>query len=209
MDAWLHLVQRVAERYMAPPYNVRYFQVWNELKGYYNPGTNAYDYNSNPGNPNASTATNGYTYMYNQVYNRLMQVANELHIPDNSIKVGGPYVVMDTWASPNQSHLSNISKAYGIYDERSLTWCSTGFNIKLVRDLLHWIVEMANEDNVNNADPFTASERFADITNGSAPSIQRSIPVPRHCQSGSLNGTQHHMGIRLIIIIITQLKLMR
>lgn len=26
MDAWLHLVQRIAERYMVAPYNVRYFQ---------------------------------------------------------------------------------------------------------------------------------------------------------------------------------------
>jgi hypothetical protein len=40
MTNWLLLVQRVAERYMVPPWNVRYFQVWNELKGYYNPVLN-------------------------------------------------------------------------------------------------------------------------------------------------------------------------
>ncbi len=86
MGAWLLLVQRVAERYMAPPYNVRFFQVWNELKGYYNPITNAYDYNDSPGNTSGPNATHGYTYMYNQVYNRLMQVATELNIPKEALK---------------------------------------------------------------------------------------------------------------------------
>jgi hypothetical protein len=37
MDQWLLLVRRIAERYMAEPYHIRYFQVWNEMKGYYNP----------------------------------------------------------------------------------------------------------------------------------------------------------------------------
>jgi hypothetical protein len=164
MDAWLHLVQRVAERYMAPPYNVRYFQVWNELKGYYNPGTNAYDYNASPGNPNDSTATHGYTYMYNQVYKRLMQVANELHIAKNSIKVGGPYVSMDTWASPHQSQLSTISKAYGIYDERSIDVVLYWLQHKVGAGFITLDSGDANKDNVNTADPFTASERFADMT---------------------------------------------
>jgi hypothetical protein len=164
MDAWLHLVQRVAERYMAPPYNVRYFQVWNELKGYYNPGTNAYDYNASPGNPNEPTATHGYTYMYNQVYNQLMQVANELHISEESIKVGGPYVVMDSWSSPNQSHLSNISKAYGIYDERSIDVVLYWLQHKVGAGFITLDSGDENKDNVNNADPFTASERFADMT---------------------------------------------
>src|SRR5450432_3062817 len=164
MGAWLHLVQRVAERYMAPPYNVRYFQVWNELKGYYNPGTNAYDYNASPGNPNEPTATHGYTYMYNQVYNRLMQVANELHISKDSIKVGGPYVVMDTWSSPNQSQLSNIRKAYGIYDECSVDVVLYWLQHKVGAGFITLDSGNSNKDNVNSADPFTSSERFADMT---------------------------------------------
>ena len=164
MGAWLHLVQRVAERYMAPPYNVRYFQVWNELKGYYNPGTNAYDYNASPGNPDEPTATHGYTYMYNQVYKQLMQVANELHIAKDSIKAGGPYVVMDTWSSPNQSQLSTISKAYGIYDERSIDVVLYWLQHKIGAGFITLDSGNSNRDNVNNADPFTSSERFADMT---------------------------------------------
>ncbi|HEX6480962.1 MAG TPA: hypothetical protein VF043_19140, partial [Ktedonobacteraceae bacterium] len=78
MGAWLHLVQRVAERYMVAPYNVRYFQVWNELKGYYDPTTNAYDYTTSPGDPGGPNARHGYTYMYNRAYDRLMQVTTSL-----------------------------------------------------------------------------------------------------------------------------------
>ena len=164
MDAWLHLVQRVAERYMVAPYNVRYFQVWNELKGYYNPITNAYDYNTSSGDPSGSNATHGYTYMYNQVYNRLMQVAAELNIPKSSIKVGGPYVVMDTWSSPNQNQISNLAKAYGTYDERDIDVVLYWLQHKAGAGFIALDSGNVNKDNVNNADPFTAAERFADLT---------------------------------------------
>ena len=105
MGAWLHLVQRVAERYMAPPYNVRYFQVWNELKGYYNPVTNDYDYTTSAGHPGTPSATHGYTYMYNLVYGRLMSVADSLGIARSDVQVGGPYPVMDTWSSRTRAIL--------------------------------------------------------------------------------------------------------
>ncbi len=163
MDAWLQLVQRVAERYMVAPYNVRYFQVWNELKGYYNPITNAYDYTTNPGDPSGPNATHGYTYMYNLVYDRLMQVARSLGIPTDSVKIGGPYVGLDTWGSKSHSALSTISKAYGTYGQQSLDV------------VLYWLEHKAgagfitidggndNQDTINLADPFVAAEKFADI----------------------------------------------
>jgi hypothetical protein len=58
--------------------------------------------------------------MYNLVYKRLMRVATSLAILANSIKVGGPYVVMDTWSSSEQSNPSNFRTAYGTFDQRSL-----------------------------------------------------------------------------------------
>src|SRR6185436_602761 len=73
MPKWLKMVQATAERYMAPPYNVRYFQIWNEMKGYYNPSTNKWDYTTSAGNTSGYHAEHGYTYMYNQVYQRLKQ----------------------------------------------------------------------------------------------------------------------------------------
>lgn len=164
LDAWLHLVQRVAERYMVPPYNVRYFQVWNELKGYYNPLTNAYDYAISPGNPSASVAQHGYTYMYNLVYERLMQVAGSLGIAPESIKVGGPYVVMDTWSSLSQSNPSTLSKAYGTYDQRPLDVVQYWLQHKAGAGFITIDGGNRNKDNVDVANPFTAAEKFADVT---------------------------------------------
>ena len=163
MGAWLQLVQRVAERYMVAPYNVRYFQVWNELKGYYNPITNAYDYTTSPGDPGGPNATHGYTYMYNLVYGRLMQVARSLGIPTDSIKVGGPYVVMDTWGSTHQSTLSNISRAYGTYDQRSLDVVLYWLEHKAGAGFITIDGGNGNRDNINLADPFVASDKFADM----------------------------------------------
>ena len=164
MDAWLQLVQSVAERYMVPPYNVRYFQVWNELKGYYDPVTNAYDYTTSPGNPSGPNAKNGYTYMYNLVYNRLMQVATSLGKQTSSVIVGGPYVVMDTWSSSDQSNPSNITKAYGTYDQRSLDVVLYWLQHKAGAGFITVDSDNGNKDNVNITDPFTASEKFADVT---------------------------------------------
>ena len=164
MDAWLHLVQRIAERYMVAPYNVRYFQVWNELKGYNNPITNAYDYTTSSGDRSGPNARHGYTYMYNQVYHRLMQVAASLGIPTNSIKIGGPYPVMDTWSSANQSNPSNIAKEYGIYDQRPLDVVRYWLQHKAGAGFITVDGSNTNKDSINIADPFAASEKFADVT---------------------------------------------
>jgi len=164
MDAWLHLVQRVAERYMVTPYNVRYFQVWNELKGYYNPKTNSYDYTTSAGDPSGPNAKHGYTYMYNQTYSRLMQVARSLGIPTKSIQVGGPYVVMDSWSSARQSNPSNITKAYGTYDQRPLDVVQYWLQHKAGAGFITVDGDNRNKDGVNRTDPFTASEKFADVT---------------------------------------------
>jgi hypothetical protein len=163
MGAWLHLVQRVAERYMVAPYNVRYFQVWNELKGYYNPITNAYDYTTSPGDPGGPNATHGYTYMYNLVYDRLTQVARSLGIPTDSIKIGGPYVVMDTWGSKYQSTLSNLSKAYGTYDQRSLDVVLYWLQHKAGAGFITLDSSNSNRDNINLVDPFVAADKFGDM----------------------------------------------
>ncbi|HLX58398.1 MAG TPA: hypothetical protein VKR83_15375 [Ktedonobacteraceae bacterium] len=164
MGAWLKLVQRVAERYMVPPFNVRYFQVWNELKGYYDPITNAYDYTTSPGKPDGPNARHGYTYMYNQVYNTLMQVASSLNVSAGSVKVGGPYVVMDTWSSTEQSNPSNITKAYGTYDQRSLDVVLYWLQHKVGAGFITLDSSSSNKDNVNITDPFTAAQKFADAT---------------------------------------------
>lgn len=164
MGDWLLLVQRVAERYMVSPYNVRYFQVWNELKGYFDPATNTYDYTDSPGVPTGPNAKHGYTYMYNQVYERLMQVATSLGIPGTSIRVGGPYVVMDTYSSTRQSSPSTMSKPYGVYDQRPLDVVQYWLQHKVGAGFITVDGEDDNKDGANITDPFTASQKFADIT---------------------------------------------
>ena len=164
MGAWLHLVQRIAERYMVAPYNVRYFQVWNELKGYLNPVTNNYDISTSPGNPGQPTATHGYTFMYNQVYARLMQVATALKISTSDVKVGGPYVFMDLWSKPS-SNLSSIHEAYGTYDQRNLDAIQYWLQHKLGAGFItiDGSIEARDAQSQLITDPFTSSETFANV----------------------------------------------
>ena len=78
--------------------NVKYIQVWNELKGFYLEEENVWD-------------SIGYTNLYNAVYNAVKDVRDD-------IMIGGPYVVLDSWA--NGFYKSNIGGAWGGYDWRSL-----------------------------------------------------------------------------------------
>jgi hypothetical protein len=163
MYAWLHLVQRIAERYMAPPYNVRYFQVWNELKGYYDPATNRYDYTTSSGDPSGPNAEHGYTYMYNRVYDRLMAVAASLRLPAGGVYVGGPYVVMDTWSSADQSNPSNLAKAYGTFDQRPLDVVGYWLQHKAGASFIVVDAGNVNKDGINIAYASIAAEKFADL----------------------------------------------
>ena len=70
VDDFAELCARVAERYKA----VSYFQVWNELKGYWNSSLNNWDYER-------------YTAMYNAVYDAVKAVRPEA-------RIGGPYIVI-------------------------------------------------------------------------------------------------------------------
>ena len=96
-DDFAALSALVAARYP----DVKYFQVWNELKGFYNNALNRWDYE-------------GYTTLYNKVYDAVKAVR-----PD--AQLGGPYVVVDTY--PSASGLSNpstVSGPWGVYDQRPL-----------------------------------------------------------------------------------------
>jgi hypothetical protein len=163
MSAWLHLVQRAAERYMAPPYNVRYFQIWNELKGYYDFKTNNWDYDDSPGNPNQPTANHGYTYMYNQVYQTLMQVAQEKGIDPSTVKVGGPYAVMTTYSSSSATNLpTTYAQPYGVYDKHEMDAVQYWLQHKDGAGFI--TIDGANSNNDKDiVDPYTSSDKFADI----------------------------------------------
>lgn len=79
---------------------VRYFQVWSELKGLYDEAANRWDYE-------------GYTELYNAVYDAVKKVR-----PD--ALVGGPYVVLDTWSAAGTPAPSALSGPWGVVDQRAL-----------------------------------------------------------------------------------------
>ncbi|BCL81645.1 hypothetical protein ccbrp13_41100 [Ktedonobacteria bacterium brp13] len=164
MDAWTHLVQAVAQRYMRPPYNVRYFQVWNELKGYYDPDINNYDFTTSAGEPGGANAKHGYTYMYNQVYTTLMNVASSLQIAQSTVKVGGPYVFVDTWSNAQQSNPSNVVKPYGIFDQRPLDVLQYWLQHKAGAGFITFDASLENRDTMKvlHQQPFVADSLFAD-----------------------------------------------
>jgi hypothetical protein len=149
---------------MAPPYNVRYFQVWNELKGYWDFDTNNWDYNDSPGNPSGPNADNGYTYMYNQVYQTLMDVATSLHIPTQDIKVGGPYVVMDTYSNSQQGNASNVVEPFGVLDQRPLDVIKYWLQHKDGAGFITFdgALQNTNTNTILNNQPFVAAATFAD-----------------------------------------------
>jgi hypothetical protein len=165
MGAWTHLVQAVAERYMKAPYNVRNFQVWNELKGYFDPDINNYDFTTSPGQPNGPNARSGYTYMYNQVYSTLMSTAASQKIAKQDIKVGGPYVFADIWSNSKQSDPSSLTKPYGIFDQRPLDVLQYWLQHKTGAGFIIFDASLENRDTMKvlNQDPFAAANLFADL----------------------------------------------
>ncbi|MEV0645435.1 beta-galactosidase [Phytomonospora sp. NPDC050363] len=96
-DEFAALSAKVAQRYP----QVRYFQVWNEFKGFWDDARNRWDHE-------------GYTAMYNQVYAAVKAVRSDAQI-------GGPYVSLNTYWG-GQSHPSTELKdaTWGTADQRDL-----------------------------------------------------------------------------------------
>ncbi|HVW44789.1 MAG TPA: hypothetical protein VHC18_25920 [Amycolatopsis sp.] len=88
------LAATVARRYP----QVHYFQVWNELKGFWDAAGNTWD-------------APAYTDFYNQVYDAVKRVR-----PD--AEIGGPYAVFTV--DPSASEAGPLTGAYGRVDERVL-----------------------------------------------------------------------------------------
>lgn len=133
------LAKTVAQRY---PY-VKRFQVWNELKGFWDSANNRWDYK-------------GYTTFYNAVYDAVRSVT-----PD--AQIGGPYVVMDN--NPGHQGSSSLGNqaicgaGYGCVDPRTLDvvtyWLANKHGASFVA---------VDGQPVINGDPFVSARYFADVT---------------------------------------------
>lgn len=95
-DEFAELSRQVALRYP----DVKHFQVWNEMKGFWDATRNRWRYED-------------YTNLYNQVYTALKSVS-----PD--IKVGGPYVHMQTLLPTNYYASTEVRGTWGAIDRRDL-----------------------------------------------------------------------------------------
>ncbi|MFC5746825.1 xylan 1,4-beta-xylosidase [Actinomadura rugatobispora] len=96
-DAFAELSAEIAKRYP----QVKYYTVWNEFKGFWYPPGNRWDYE-------------GYTRLYNKVYDALKKV-------DGDIRVGGPYMVMNSNAPGGRyGPPSELKGAWGSMDQRNL-----------------------------------------------------------------------------------------
>jgi Glycosyl hydrolases family 39 len=134
------LAAQVARRYP----DVRYFQVWNELKGFYDPARNNWNIEA-------------YTALYNQVYTAVKAAR-----PDAMI--GGPYVVIDSWApSENPDHESRVAGAWGVADQRSLDVLDYWLAHKQGADFVIVDGTTATKNDALTTDQFAATEKFAAV----------------------------------------------
>lgn len=134
------LCAKTAKRYP----NVKYFQVWNELKSMWNDAANRWDYER-------------YTSLYNKVYDSVKKVR-----PDAII--GGPYVVVDSWFSIPGGANSNISDpSYGTIDKRCLDVITYWLANKRGADFICVDAGSDAHDQVVT-NPIAATKKFKDIS---------------------------------------------
>jgi hypothetical protein len=125
------LAGKVARRYP----DVRYYQVWHGLKGFYNPKLHRWNYE-------------GYTRLYNLVYRELKSVNAE-------IAVGGPVVTMDSWSDESpMTKPSDLKGPWGIVDQRALDAVAYWLEHKEGADFISLDLSTANKDGVSPSDAF-------------------------------------------------------
>ena len=142
------LSQQIALRYP----DVKYFQVWNELKGMWSTSPGA-----TPGIGNFNRWDyERYTTLYNAVYDAIKRVR-----PD--AQLGGPYVVMDS--DGNSFGMSNPgpSYAWGTLDQRPLDVITYWLQHKHGADFIAVDGTSANKDGVWVTDEFAAAQKFVDV----------------------------------------------
>jgi hypothetical protein len=135
------LAATVARRYP----EVRYFQVWNELKGFWSNALNRWDYEA-------------YTRLYNATYDALKAV-------DPTLQVGGPYVVLDTWHDPEAGgHASSLAGACGVVDQRGLDVLDYWLEHKHGAEFVSVDASLGTRDRGEVTPPTTAVQAFEVLT---------------------------------------------
>ncbi len=143
-----NLAVQVALRYP----DVKYFQVWNELKGMWSnsPGAtpgiksfNRWDYKR-------------YTTLYNAVYDAIKTVR-----PD--AQIGGPYVVMNSDGRASTMSNPGPSYSWGTLDQRSLDVLTYWLAYKHGADFITIDGGSSNQDGVWLTNEFATAQKFIDV----------------------------------------------
>jgi hypothetical protein len=139
-DDFAKLSATVAQRYP----DVKYFMVWNELKGFWNQAANRRDYE-------------GYTEFYNKVYDAVKKVR-----PD--AQIGGPYAAIGTWAPGEEPTSTDVKGPWGVADQRELNALLYWLENKRGADFV--VVDGAPlvKDRGLLTDPFTAVKQLSAIS---------------------------------------------
>jgi hypothetical protein len=139
-DDFADLAAAAAIRYP----DILYFQVWNELKGFYDPVANTW-------------RADDYTQLYNAVYTAVKAVR-----PD--AKIGGPYVVVDSWSSASVFGTpSSLTGSFGVIDQRALDVLEYWLAHNVGADFVSVDARTTTKDEVSPADPKAALAKFAVI----------------------------------------------
>ncbi|MFJ9041341.1 xylan 1,4-beta-xylosidase [Streptomyces sp. NPDC102406] len=135
-----NLAATVAKRYP----DVRHFIVWNEFKGFWNDERGRWDYE-------------GYTKLYNLVHKALKEV-------DKDIRVGGPYLVMDSLSPKQDDGASDaVEGAWGRMDQRIVDAFTYWNKNKAGADFVVVDGSSYTNDDEMLPDEFRATDKFTDV----------------------------------------------
>jgi len=139
-DDYAELIAEIVKR---PEYsNIRYVQVWNEMKGFWDQSRNRWNHES-------------YTELYNKVWDAVKTVR-----PD--IQIGGPYVVLNSFGG-SSPFSSEYGGAWGKFDYRDLAVFTYWLKHKKGADFIVADAHIKNRDGVKPVNDFERTTKFADF----------------------------------------------
>lgn len=134
-DNYANLIARTVQRYP----RIKYVLVWNEMKGMWNGPANRWNHE-------------GYTQLYNRVWARVKAVRP-------SVKIGGPYVVLQSRGGSNYFN-SSVGGSWGYFDSRDLEAVKYWLRHKTGADFIAVDASNTNVDNVYKVNRFAMTEKF-------------------------------------------------